>query len=282
MLPEHITLSQHVSRFSYHLASRFCYIQSWWWELLPFSIVTLILYIFGTILISTIIDTKAGKIREELKKFTADGKSSTYLATKNEWLLLDMTHTDFPVYNPKYLYWDAVIMIRKLLLSVVINFMTHTPQTQCILLIIIFLISLVIQNQSKPFFKNNINNLEETTLISSSLVLLVGLIASTKETTDPVFVFVLGILMVSFICGSGVLMFWKILRHWYIAGVEAKALVQKKLKKSFGSLNNMAKKSWGSLNNISKVPETTPKMDTRTDKDEIGLDDGVKNTVLLY
>jgi hypothetical protein len=83
------------------------------------------------------------------------------------------------------------------------------------------------------------------------MVLLVGLIASTKETTDPVFVFVLGILLIMFICGTGIFMFWKILQHWYIAGKEARQMVQNKLKKSFGSLNNVAVKSWGSLNNIS-------------------------------
>ena len=142
-------------------------------------------------------------------------------------------------------------MTRKLQLSIVLNFMTHTPQTQFILLIMIFLMSLVIQSQYKPFFKTNINDLEETTLISSSMVLLVGLIASTKETTDPVFVFVLGILLVSFICGSGILMFWKILHHWYIFGIEAKQVVQNKLKKSCRPLSNVAMKSWGSLNNIS-------------------------------
>ena len=156
---------------------------------------------------------------------TADGKTSNYSATAREWLLLDMTQTDYPVYRPEFLYWDAIIMIRKLLLSVVMNFMTHTPQTQCILLIMIFLISLVIQNQRRPFYKDNINNLEETKLISSSMVLLVGLIASTKETTDPVFVFVLGILLIMFICRTGILMFWKI----YSIGI----LLAKRLDKWF-------------------------------------------------
>jgi Na+/H+-translocating membrane pyrophosphatase len=196
------------------------------------------------------VETKAGKVREKMKKLATDGKISNQYATKKEWLLLDMTETEFPVYKPEYLYWDAIIMVRKLLLSVVLNFMTHTPQTQCILLIIIFLISLVIQNQYRPFYKKNINNLEETTLISSSLVLLVGLIASTKETTDPVFVVFLGILLVTFISGSGILMFWKILQHWYIAGLEAKNMMRNKLKKSIGSLSSVVKKSWGSLNNV--------------------------------
>ena len=126
------------------LASRFCYIQSWWWELLPYSIITLAVYILGTILVSTLVDTKAGNVRERVKEKTADGKTPNYSATRTEWLLLDMTQTDYPVYRPEYLYWDAIIMIRKLLLSVVMNFTTHTPQTQCILLIMIFLISLVI------------------------------------------------------------------------------------------------------------------------------------------
>jgi hypothetical protein len=66
-----------------------------------------------------------------------------------------------------------------------------------------------------------------------------------------VFVFILGLLLISFICGSGILMFWKILYHWYIAEIEAKQMVQSKLKKPFGSLHNLAFKSWGSLNNIS-------------------------------
>ena len=87
------------------------------------------IYIVGTILVSTLIDTKAGKVRETLKKLSADGKLGSYAATQAEWLLLDMTQTEFPVYKPEYLYWDAIIMTRKLLLSVVLNFMTHTPQT---------------------------------------------------------------------------------------------------------------------------------------------------------
>jgi len=91
-------------------------------------------------------------------------------------------------------------MARKLLLSIVINFMAHTPQTQCVLLIMIFQIALVIQNKRRPYYKKNINDLEETTLISSSMVLLVGLVASARETTDPVFVFVLGLMIIGFIC----------------------------------------------------------------------------------
>ena len=201
--------------------------------------------------VSTFVETKAGVVRETLEKKTADGKSPIYLVTKTEWLLLDMTQTDFPVNKPDYLYWDAIIMTRKLLLSIVMNFMTHTPQTQCVLLIIIVLISLVIQNEYKPYYKDNINNLEETTLLSSSLVLLIGLISFARETTDPVFVFIIGLFLIIFICGSGILMFWKILYHWYIAGIETKQMVQSKLKKSFGSLHHLAFKSWGSLNNIS-------------------------------
>jgi hypothetical protein len=80
-------------------------LSSWWWELLPYSIITLVVYILGTILVSTLVDTKAGKVRERVKKMTADGKTSNYSATAREWLLLDMTQTDHPVYRPEFLYW---------------------------------------------------------------------------------------------------------------------------------------------------------------------------------
>ena len=229
--------------------------------MLPYSIITSVVYIVGTIVIAIFVDKKAGNIREKVKKATIDGKSSNYKCTKIEWLLLDMTQTDFPVYRSEFLHWDAIIMIRKLLLSIVMNFMTHTPQTQCVLLIMIFLISLVVQNHNRPFYKENINKLEETTLISSSMVLLVGLVASAKETTDPIFIFVLGLLLITFICGTGVLMFWKILQHWYFAGKEARQMLQNKLKKSLGSLGNIAKKQFGSFNNISE-PNPSSKVTT--------------------
>ena len=90
------------------LASSFCYIQSWWWVLLPYSIITLVIYILGTILV----ETKAGKVRERVKKMTADGKTSNYSATAREWLLLDMTQPDYPVYRSEYLYWDWSILTR--------------------------------------------------------------------------------------------------------------------------------------------------------------------------
>ena len=110
-------------------------------------------YIFGAILIFIIIETKAGAGRERFKKLTTDGKSPIYLASKTEWLLLDITQTDFPVYKPENLYWDAVIMIRKLLLSVVMNFMTHTPKTQCVFLIIIFQVPLLIQKPTQTIIQ---------------------------------------------------------------------------------------------------------------------------------
>jgi len=81
-------------------------------------------------------------------------------------------------------------------------------------------------------------------LISSLMVLLAGLVASARETNDPVFAFALGLLFIGFMCGSGLLICWKIVYHWYLAGVDAKNLVQNKLKKSFGSLNNMTRDLW--------------------------------------
>jgi hypothetical protein len=113
---DRIILSQHVSNYLTS-ASRICYIQSWWWDLLPYTLVTLLFYIIGTIIVSTMVETKAGKVREKMKTLAADGKGSKPYATKKEWLLLDMTQTDFPVYKSEYLYWDAVIMVRKLLLG---------------------------------------------------------------------------------------------------------------------------------------------------------------------
>ena len=210
---------------------------------MPISSVGLLVYILGTIAVSTLVDLKGGKIREERKKATIDGKESKAPLSWMDSLLLDMTETEFPIYKPGYLYWDAVIMIRKLLLGIVISFASHIPQTQCVLLIMIFIISLIVQNKKRPYYKDKINDLEETSLVAGSMVLLVGLVASAKETTDPAFVFFLGLMIISFICGSGVLMCWNILYHWYLSVMEAQGLMRKKLQKSLGSLSNVARQS---------------------------------------
>ena len=198
-------------------------------------------YIVGTIAMCTAVEIKAGEARK--KRDSADKDISPALSP-TELLLLDMTETDFPVYKADYLYWDGVVLIRKLLIGAVISFMTGTPKSQCVLLILILQISLIIQNKRRPFMKDNINDLEELTLVASTTVLLVGLIAAAKERTDPVFLAILSVAVIGFISGSGILMSWKIIYHWYLNALQMKKYAEKSLSK-FGSLNEISKQNKG-------------------------------------
>ena len=201
-------------------------------------------YIVGTIAMCTAVEIKAGEARK--KRDSADKDISPALSP-TELLLLDMTETDFPVYKADYLYWDGVVLIRKLLIGAVISFMTGTPKSQCVLLILILQISLIIQNKRRPFMKDNINDLEELTLVASTTVLLVGLIAAAKERTDPVFLAILSVAVIGFISGSGILMSWKIIYHWYLVVVQMKNEAKSILQRSLGSLHEISKGVMGEM-----------------------------------
>jgi hypothetical protein len=180
------------------------------------------------------VEVKAGQLRQ--RRDSDEKKEKSF--TPTELLILDMTETDFPVYKYDYLYWDGVVLFRKLLIGAILNFMTHTPKSQCVLLILIFQTSLIIQNKKKPYFKDNINDLEEITLFSAIIVLLVGLVAAARERTDPVFLAFMSVFVIGFISGSGIFMSWKIIYHWYLAGVEMSKHAQSKLVVNFASLND--------------------------------------------
>jgi hypothetical protein len=194
------------------IANRLCFVESWWWDLLPFSILSFMFYVIGTIVASTYVELKAGELRK-FRKSLARGTGVRFTFT--QMFLLDMTDTDYQVYKPDYFYWDGVVMVRKLLIGAVVSLMTSTPKSQCVLLIFIMQISLFIQTKRKPFLNDELNDMEEFTLSSTTVILLVGLIVAAKERTDPVFITFLSVAVIGHVSGSCVRIFWKFIYNGY-------------------------------------------------------------------
>lgn len=104
------------------------------------------------------------------------------LKSRNFWhcFILRLTYKKVHTFKPEFEYWDTVIMVRKLLTVLSSLFFTGYKAFEAVLLIIIFLLSLLLQN-NKPYLVTSLNRLEQVTLLASMLVLIAGLLAYVGE-----------------------------------------------------------------------------------------------------
>lgn len=122
-------------------------------------------------------------------------------------------------------------------------FCSHQPAFQAVLLIIVFQVSLLIQNKFKPYFKPEINSLEQITLVSSNFVLLAGLVAHVGEFTSEAYKVIISFIIIATICISSLIMFGSIIYNFTKSVIEANRRRLQKFTTSIAALGGKRRAS---------------------------------------
>ncbi|KAJ3442000.1 hypothetical protein M0812_14022 [Anaeramoeba flamelloides] len=141
--------------------NHFCFDQ-WWYQLLPFVIVFMILYIIGIpIFFATMLWYHSKKVNEKVF---------------NQRLSLLYSR-----YKIEYFYWEIIIIFRKFFIVIFEIYLTNYPLVQIILLICCLLFSIIIQNIYKPYNTPNRNFYEFSLLTITVLIFFISMFFLTKE-----------------------------------------------------------------------------------------------------
>ncbi|KAJ3445328.1 g protein-coupled receptor-related [Anaeramoeba flamelloides] len=130
--------------------------EKWWYQFLPFSIISIVLYILGIPLLIVYLLIKNSKILTERQFDLKFG----LLCTR---------------YNKNFFFWEIVIMIRKLFLVILQIYLYNYTVLQLIAMILILLLALIIQFRFKPYIESRHNFLESILLFISNVILFAGL-----------------------------------------------------------------------------------------------------------
>lgn len=146
--------------------SRKCYVEEWWWRILPTSILSIFLFVIGIPLLTLYLSRKRIEI---LRK-------SILERSEREVFLLQVTYKRKREFQVKYDFWDVTIMIRKLLVVVSQLFFASYPGFQAVFLLWVLFIAYLLHREFQPYTIKSLNFLESTTIVASILVLMSGLL----------------------------------------------------------------------------------------------------------
>ncbi|KAJ6249788.1 insulin-like growth factor binding protein [Anaeramoeba flamelloides] len=136
--------------------------EKWWYQFLPFSIISIVLYIIGIPILIVYLLIKNSKILTERQFDLKFG----LLCTR---------------YNKNFFFWEIVIMIRKLFLVISQIYLYNYTVLQLIAMILILLLALIIQFRFKPYIESRHNFLESILLFISNVILFAGLVFYSNE-----------------------------------------------------------------------------------------------------
>lgn len=146
--------------------SRKCFVEGWWYSLLPSSILGIIFYVVGIPAISLYLSLMRMKVLKKQRfEFTSWDKFIIRVTSKK--------HREF---SEKFDYWDVIIMTRKFLIVVSQLFFASFPGFQAVFVVFVLFLAYVVQRNMMPYSEKSLNFLESSTIVSSILVLMGGLL----------------------------------------------------------------------------------------------------------
>ncbi|KAJ5079071.1 g protein-coupled receptor-related [Anaeramoeba ignava] len=143
----------------------FCY-KDWWYKLFYWAILLIIVYVIGIPLgLLFLLIHSSKKLDEE----TFDLRFGLLCAR----------------YSRRWFFWEFMIMIRKLLLTIFEIFLVSDSIIQSVFCVFILLIALIIQFRINPYIAERHNTLEFVLILFSEIILLSGMIfvSNDLETT---------------------------------------------------------------------------------------------------
>ncbi|KAJ5073972.1 g protein-coupled receptor-related [Anaeramoeba ignava] len=141
--------------------SLFCY-HEWWMRLLPWAILFFVIYVVGIPLTLAILFFVSSKKMDEK---TFDLHFGLLCAR----------------YTKRWFFWEIVIMIRKLFMTISQLFFSFDAILQLVVSVVILLASLVLQVQTKPFVSNRHNTLEFVLISFSEIILFSGMVFVSND-----------------------------------------------------------------------------------------------------
>lgn len=190
--------------------SRKCYTEKWWTDLLPISILAIVFYVIGIPVVSLYLSRRRMQIIAEKQPFER---------TKKENFILQITYKKKREFRNQFDFWDVVVMMRKFMIVACQLFFASIPGFQAVILLFVLLIAYILHKNYMPYASNSLNFLESTSIISSTLVLMAGLLffngAFYNQKMDA-----LGIFVIVLVSGSIAVVLWMLLKHFKAIYVE--------------------------------------------------------------
>ncbi|KAJ3437471.1 hypothetical protein M0812_16634 [Anaeramoeba flamelloides] len=143
--------------------SHYCF-DDWWYQILPFVIIFMILYIIGIpIFFGIMLWYHSKKVNEKVF---------------NQRLSLLYSR-----YKIEYFFWEIIIIFRKFFIVIFEIYLTNYPLVQIILLICCLLLSIIIQNIYKPYNTPHRNFYEFSLLTVTLFIFFISILFLTNEKT---------------------------------------------------------------------------------------------------
>ena len=182
--------------------SRKCFIDDWWFGLLPISIIASLVYLIGIPAVFAYLLYQ----RLQIKKIPSDER------TERQNTILMITFKRKVEFKPGNEYWDVITMIRELCIVLTQLFFASYTGLQACALLLIFLIATIFSIKRKPYVDETMNFLESMTLSSCTFVLLAGIAFQIGE-MKPGGRAVLGGLVVAVVSVSTALVVYNLFIH---------------------------------------------------------------------
>ena len=89
-------------------------------------------------------------------------------------------------YDDRYPYWEALILVRKLLLEIIAATLGNSPWAQLAICALLFGVSLWLQLRHRPFVSTALNRIERDVLIACVALVALGTLAYAGTPSLPV------------------------------------------------------------------------------------------------
>jgi hypothetical protein len=131
--------------------------QGWWWSYVPFSLATLVSFSIGVIILFSFVIFFKKRVQNS-KVFNA----------RFRFL--------FVRFRDERLYWEIVIILRKLLIAMSVIFFSSYPMLVVLFSLFVIFIAFVLQIHNEPFRRHFHNTMEYLVLLSTLILLFCALL----------------------------------------------------------------------------------------------------------
>lgn len=240
---------------------------SWWWQLFPYSMAGIAIYILGIPMLSLYLSMRRMAIIGRYMDHANETKKQQTAATKWEVFILQITYKKRREFRLEYEYWDVMVMLRKLLLALCQLFFAQYPGFQAVVLLGVLLGAFLLHRNHQPYNARSLNFLESSTIISAILVLLSGLLFFNGvfygQNID-----VLGVLVIMIVCWSLLLVSWMLVTHFSKMLVKRPKLQGKQSEQSMVETSSSSSSSSTTSSSIVKATSVMAKHSVILEEEE--------------
>lgn len=188
--------------YYYSEPSRICF-QSWWFNLLPFAIAGICIYVIGIPGLFIALD----RMR---KRYLLIPRIQR---TRFQMFILQATYKKRSEFYPNTEYWDVVLLLRKLAVISCQIIFTDFVALQALVLIMTYCFFLLGHVFVQPYSMKSLNFLEGVTMLSSLMVLSCGIMFLVNDFKTQGEINILGYFVLAIILLSSLLIVLMLINH---------------------------------------------------------------------